>query len=62
MQQMGIIMLQVEQAVTHLGQNPDVLLVCEELSVQELPFSREAACSWMQVHAGEHINMLCVFS
>lgn len=38
MQQMGIIMLQVEQAVTHLEQNPDVLGVCEELSLQDLSF------------------------
>lgn len=59
MQQMGIIMLQVEQAVTHLGQNPDMLLVCEELSVQDLSFSREAACSWMQVHAGGSHSVLC---
>lgn len=58
MQQMGIIMLQVEQAVTHLEQNPDVLGVCEELSLQDLSFPWEAACSWRQVHAGGAHNML----
>lgn len=58
MQQMGIIMLQVEQAVTHLEQTPDVLGVCEELSLWDLSFPQEAAGSWRQLCAGGAHNML----
>lgn len=58
MQQMGIIMLQVEQAVAHLEQNPNVLGVCEELALQDWSFSRKAARSWRQVRAGGTHSML----
>lgn len=58
MQQMGIIMLRVEQGVARLEQNPDVLGICEELALQDLSFSWEAGCSWRQIHADGAHSML----